>query len=213
MKALRIITQITLPVFLLMLFASFLTTKPYLIVSKGLYASHQEITFDHDYAADRIMGYLNYRYDDLEFGATKDDESLLLRDIEIRHMVDVKNLYTTLRVVAILSLIIAVSLTFVMYKFNKKELYNTYRYMFVGPAMFVSFVGGYILIDFQTAFTAFHKLFFTNDDWILYRDDALIQLLPQNFWMVSGIIILILFSLSLAIIYYVSGRLFNKVTS
>jgi integral membrane protein (TIGR01906 family) len=213
MKAIKVIITITVPIVLIMFFASILTTKSYLMLSKGKYPSHELIEYDQDYAIEHIMGYLNYQYDDLEFGANETDETILLRDIEIRHMVDVKNLYTTLRLVAASSFILAVSLSFYLYKKNKTELYKVYKYLYVGPALFVSLVGGYILIDFQTAFTIFHKLFFTNDDWQLYSNDVLILLLPQNFWMVSGIIILSLFSLSLGLIYYLNEKLLgNKVS-
>ena len=97
---------ITIPFFLLIFFASLLTTTPYLQLSKGLYSTHEEIEYDHDYAIERIIGYLNYRYDDLEFGATEDDPTTIMRDIEIRHMVDVKNLYTMLRLAAAGSLVL-----------------------------------------------------------------------------------------------------------
>ena len=211
MKVAKIVISITIPFFLLILFASFLTSKPYLTLSKGLYESHDDVYFDHDYAIDRIAGYLNYRYDDLEFGIDEDDDSVILRDIEIGHMVDVKNLYTYLRVAAALSLIIAVSLSYVMYKVNKKELYSTFKSIYLGPLFFIMFVGGYLIIDFDTAFTAFHKMFFTNDDWILYSTDVLIILLPQNFWMVSGLIILTLFAASIGGIYYINERYLKKM--
>lgn len=210
MKIARIAISITVPFFLLILFASFLTSKPYLLISKGLYDSHDDVYFDHDYAVDRIAGYLNYRYDNLEFGVDETDDSIIMRDVEISHMVDVKNLYTYLRVFALFSLIIAVSLSFVMYKKDKDEFYMTYRNMFYGPLFFVLFVGGYIIIDFNAAFTAFHKIFFTNDDWLLYMDDVLIILLPQNFWLVSGLIILVLFSSTIGLLYFINERYIKK---
>ena len=209
MKAIRVIISITVPFFLIILFASVLTTKPYLMLSKGLYQSHDKIEFDHDYAVENIMGYLNYRYDDLLFGEDENATVPLLRDIEIRHMKDVKDVYTYLRVGALISLIVAVLLTYYLYRKDKDLLYKTYKFMYVGPALFVSFVGGYILIDFDTAFGVFHMIFFRNNDWILRYDDALIQLLPTTFWMVSGIIILVLFSLSMGIIYLLNEK-FNK---
>ena len=209
MKIARIVIWITVPFFLLILFASFLTSKPYLLLSKGLYGTHDYIDFDHNYAVDRIAGYLNYRYNDLDFGADEFDDSVIMRDIEISHMVDVKNLYTSLRIGALISLVIAVSLSYVMLKVNNKELYKTYKSIYLGPLFFVVFIGGYLIIDFNTAFTAFHQMFFTNDDWILYSDDVLILLLPQNFWMVSGLIILTLFSGTIALIYYINERYFK----
>ncbi len=209
MKIYRMIISVLLPFFLLIFFASLLTTKPYLQISKGLYESHEDVYFDHDYAVDRIIGYLNYRYDDLEFGVDESDDTVILRETEIDHMVDVKNLYTTLRVSALISLIVAVSLSIMLYKKNYKEFYKTFKNIYFAPMFFVLFVGGYLLIDFDTAFTAFHQMFFTNDDWILYSTDVLIILLPQNFWMISGGIILVLFSLSMGLLYFVN-ELINK---
>ncbi len=209
-KIAKIVISITVPFFLLILFASFLTSKPYLLISKGLYESHEDVYFDHDYAVDRIAGYLNYRYKDLEFGLNEDDDSVIMRDIEISHMVDVKNLYTYLRVTAILSLIVAVSLSYMMFKIDKKELYNTFKNIYLGPMFFVLFVGGYIIVDFDTAFTVFHQMFFTNDDWLLYSTDVLIILLPVNFWMVSGFIIITLFSSSIGLIYFINERYIKK---
>ena len=206
MKFYRILISITLPIFLLMLFASMLTTKPYLMLSKGLYDTHDEIYYDHEYAVERIIGYLNYRYDDLEFGLNEDDDSIIMREIEISHMVDVKNLYTTLRIVALVSLVIGVGLSYYMYKSDKESLYKTLKTLPLAPIMFVLFVGGYIVIDFDTAFRIFHELFFSNDDWILYSDDVLILLLPQNFWMVSGLIILVLFSTTMGLIYWLNEK-------
>lgn len=210
MKAIKIIIGITVPFFLIILFASVLTTKPYLMLSKGLYSSHSNIEFDHDYAVENIIGYLNYRYDNLYFGADEEASSLLLRDIEISHMEDVKNVYTGLRIAAIGALIIAVSLSYYLFKKDRNEFYKTYKFIYVGPALFVSFVGGYMLIDFDTAFGAFHKIFFRNDDWILRYDDALIQLLPVMFWMVSGLIILVLFAASMGLIYGLNEKLSKK---
>jgi len=213
MKLIRIIISVLIPFFLLIFFASLLTSKPYLLLSKGLYESHDDVYFDHDYAVERIAGYLNYRYDNLEFGLDEDDDSVIMRDLEISHMVDVKNLYTVLRVSALISLIVAISLSFLLYKKNKDELFRTYRNIYIGPMFFVVFLGVSFLINFNKAFTIFHKLFFTNDDWILYSTDVLIILLPLNFWMISGIIILALFSLSLGFIYFVNEKLYRKRVS
>jgi len=212
-KIYRIVISILLPFFLLILFASLLTTKPYLLLSKGLYESHEDVYFDHDYAIDRIAGYLNYRYDNLEFGIDESDDSVIMRDTEISHMVDVKNLYTMLRVSALISLIVVVSLSYLLYKRDSNELYKTFKNIYFGPMFFVMFLGVFFIIDFGAAFTAFHKIFFTNDDWLLYSTDVLIILLPQNFWMVSGIIILGLFSVSLGLIYFINEKLLRKRNS
>lgn len=210
MKLTRILINITIPIFLVLLFANLLTTKPYLMLSKGRYESHEDITYDHDYAVERIIGYLNYRYDDLEFGATPDDDSIIMRDTELSHMVDVKNLYTMLRVVGLVSLLLGGSLIVYQYKREPKGLYRTLHTMPIGPVLFIVFIGGYIVIDFNTAFTVFHQIFFTNDDWILYSDDVLIRLLPSAFWMVSGLLILVGFALSIGGLYWWNERYLKK---
>ena len=210
MKIAKIVVSITIPFFLLILFASFLTSKPYLLLSKGLYESHEDVDFDHDYAVDRIAGYLNYRYDNLDFGVDETDDTVIMEEIEISHMVDVKNLYTTLRIAAIISLLLAVSLSYIMFRVNKKELYKTLKNMYLGPMFFVMFVGGYIIVDFNTAFTVFHKMLFTNDDWRIPYN-VLLPLLPEMFWLVSGLIILLLFSGTISLIYIINERYLKKV--
>ncbi len=210
MKTIRIIISVLIPFFLLIFFVSLITSKPYLILSKGHYKSHEDVYFDHDYAVDRIIGYLNYRYDDLDFGLDENDNSVIMRDVEISHMIDVKNLYTNLRISALVSLIIGLSLSIILYKKNYEQFYKTFKSLYLAPMVFVIFMGVSFVIDFNGAFTIFHKLFFTNDNWLLYNTDVLIILLPLNFWMVSGIIVLGAFSLSLGVIYFVNEHIYRK---
>ena len=213
MKIYRLLISVFIPFFLLILFASVLTSKPYLLISKGMYSSHDNVFFDHDYAVDRIAGYLNYRYDNLEFGVDEADDTVIMRQIEIDHMVDVKNLYTSLRIAAVISLIAGVILSYIVYKKNVKEFYKTFKNLYLAPMFFTMFLGTFFIIDFNKAFTAFHHIFFTNEDWQLYNTDVLIILLPINFWLVSASIILVLFSLSLGLIYYLNEKIIRKTLS
>lgn len=210
MKIMRLFIYIAIPFALLILFASLLTTKPYLMLSKGMYESHEEVFFDHDYAIERIIGYLNYQYDDLKFGLNEDDDSVVLDPLEIKHMKDVKDLYTGLRIAALLSLVIAMAMLVYIKKRDYYEFYKTLKNIYFGPLFFTLFIGGYLLIDFRTAFVKFHELFFSNDDWILDSDGVLLILLPTNFWMVSGLIILLLFSVSIGLIVYVNDKLYKQ---
>lgn len=213
MKVSRIIIYITLPIFLLMLFASLLTTKQYLLLSEGKYDSHSEITFDHGYVSDRVMGYLNYRYEDLDIGKTKNDTTPLFSETEIHHMEDVKVLYTILRLVATGALIIGISLSYYVYKKDRMYFAETFKYLYRGPLLLIGILSFYIIVDFSKAFTTFHELFFTNDDWILHSYDPLIRLLPTQFWMNSAIIIIILFTLSLLLINRLASKYATKITS
>ena len=50
--------------------------------------------------------------------------------------------------------------------------------------------GGGIALDFDGFFVLFHKLFFTNDDWLFdYVTDPVINILPARYFMHCGIII------------------------
>ncbi|PAT02665.1 hypothetical protein CI105_01525 [Candidatus Izimaplasma bacterium ZiA1] len=209
MKFYKFCIYVLLPFALLIVFASLLTTKQYMILSENRYESHQDITFDYDYASDRIMGYLNYKYDNLLFGETPEDDEVILYDVEIRHMVDVKNVYTGLRITAVISLILALFSIFMLRRKNKYVLFMSLKRIYRGPLALTAFLGVAFAIDFDGAFTIFHKIFFRNDDWLLPSDSVLLQLLPLNFWLVSAVSILILFVGSLFLIRFLNQKL-NK---
>ncbi|MFW5894497.1 MAG: TIGR01906 family membrane protein [Bacillota bacterium] len=202
MRLLKWIIWITFPIFIIALAASLLTTKPYMQISKGLYASHDAIEYDHDYVAGQLMEYLNYRRDDLLFGADEGSEDPIMRDIEIRHMEDVKDVYTYVRIAGIVSFILFLFSAIYLYKRSFRTLYDAFRNTYILPSFFILFVGGWFIIDFSLVFTIFHQIFFTNDDWILRSDDVLIQLLPQNFWLISGALILIFLAVSLGLLQW-----------
>lgn len=190
-KLLYLVLSITYTIFIIMIFASVLTSNPYMQLSKGLYESHEDITFDHDYVSKELIDYLNYRHDDLTFGYDALDDETAMSPTEIRHMEDVKDVYTMLRIVAVISLGIVIAITVIMAKKDKVWLYQSYKNIFYLPLAFFTFVGTWFLIDFNRIFTWFHELFFNNDDWLIPEYNVLIPLLPQNFWLVSGTLILI----------------------
>ncbi len=201
MKILKWIIWILYPVFLVALFASLLTTRPYILFSEGQYATHdgegttpqgETYEFDHTYVSTQLIDYLNYRQDDLYFGAYPEDDEPVMRDIEIRHMEDVRDVYTLVRGAGLFALLGVLIGGAVLYLNNRRAFYETLRDAFYLPMFFILFVGGWFLIDFSAAFTVFHELFFDNDDWILRSGDVLIRILPQMFWLISGMIILAL---------------------
>lgn len=206
MRLLKAVLWITFPVFIIALAASLLTTKPYMRISEGLYESHESIEYDHDYVADQLMEYLNYRRDDLQFGPDEDTEGPLMRDIEIRHMEDVKAVYTMVRLAGLAALILFSGAAFILYKHSIRTLYVALRDLYIVPSFIILFLGGWFIIDFSMVFTVFHRVFFTNDDWILKSDDVLIQLLPQNFWLVSGALILVFLGISLGLVMWINRK-------
>jgi len=221
MRFIRYAIWIMYPIVLIALFASLLTTRTYMDISKDRYESHERIEFDHEYVSHKLIDYLNYRHNNLEFGAHEDDEDTLLRHeivivngeerliSEIEHMKDVRAVYTQIRIAGILSLLGVVTLSAYMYKKSPSTLYRTFRDIYILPLLFVLFVGSWFVIDFDYAFTIFHEIFF-DANWTFSYNDALIQLLPPTFWMVSGIIILFLLTVAIFVTSFVTRKFFKE---
>lgn len=190
-RVLKWVISIGLTLFFLMFFAQLLTSRTYMTLSQGRYASHAEITYDHRFVAHKLIDFLNYRHDDLTFGATVEDDSVLMRDIEIRHMVDVKHLYTMLRLVALGALTVAIIALVYLWRKDPVLVYQALRDSYRLPLVFTLVMGTIFVTNFSRAFVIFHELFFDNDDWMLRSDDVLIQLLPEFFWFMSALLILI----------------------
>ena len=210
-RIIKWVISIGLTLFLIMFFAQVLTSRSYMTLSKGLYASHAKITYDHVFVAHQLIDYLNYRHDDLTFGATPDDSETVMRDIEIRHMVDVKDLYTMLRLVALGALAVALGGLALLRRQDKTLMWRALRDSYRLPLVFTGVMGVIFLTNFNRAFVLFHELFFDNDDWILRGDDVLIQLLPQNFWFVSALLILLGLALTNILLAYISHKQLKRL--
>ena len=220
-KTIKYIIWLLYPVFFIALFASLLTTKTYMNISEDRYPSHQDITYDYTYVSGKLIDYLNYRHDDLYFGANASDVEPILRHevnvingeevvvSEIEHMEDVREVYTQIRLAGIISLIIVVGLSILLYKKHPQLLYETYRDIYYFPAFFILFVGGWMIIAFDITFTVFHEIFF-DGNWQFRTDDTLILMLPSMFWLVSGIIILLLLSVTIGFTTFLSKKYLKR---
>ncbi len=191
-KVLAVVVWVFYPIVLMTLFASLLTTNPYMQLSKGLYASHEDIFYDHDYVARELIRYLNYQRDDLRFGATPEDDEPVMLETEILHMEDVRIVYTFLRAAALFGVFAIGGILTFFFKRDRAMFHYTLRNIFWLPLGIIVFVGTWILIDFNRIFTWFHELFFffTDNPWTLPYY-VLIPLLPEAFWMVSAGFIII----------------------
>ncbi len=186
-------------------------------LSEGRYPSHQNIEYDYTYVSGKLIDYLNYRHDDLYFGAYPgDDEPILRHEVkmvdgeevivsEIEHMVDVREVYTQVRLAGIISLIIVIGLSIWLYKRDSVLFYQTYKDIYYFPAFFILFVGGWMIIAFNTIFTLFHEIFF-DGNWQFRHDDTLIMMLPSMFWLVSGLIILMLLAIVIILTSFVARK-------
>ncbi len=199
---------ITTPIVIVMIGASLLTGHTYMRISEGRYATHADIDYDYTYVSRRLIDYLNYRHDDLTFGADEEDEGPIMSEAEIRHMEDVRDVYTLLRIVAGVSLVILLAASLFLYRKDRRMFYEAYRDIFFLPLFFAAFVGGFFLINFNLAFDTFHRIFFEEGTWTFggEGEETLITLVPESFWFVSGIIILGFLIFSIALIMFLNHR-------
>jgi integral membrane protein (TIGR01906 family) len=125
---------------------------------------------------------------------------------EIDHMVDVRVLY--LKVLQIRDVLLMFGLVniFALFAFRKKKVVEELNFgliwVSVGFGTMILLLGSFAIINFDAFWTAFHKVFFTNDLWLLdpYTDN-LINMVPQEFFIDLIVMILIHFSLSLMSIF------------
>jgi integral membrane protein (TIGR01906 family) len=122
---------------------------------------------------------------------------------EKAHMVDVQKLFKggyNIRSVAIIAILL---LTTILVSVARKKIYRVLASSWLvtvavmGAILLV--LGIYLFLDFDTAFTQFHRLFFSNDLWQLDPSyEVLIQMLPEEFFFSIVRIIVISSAVSLA---------------
>lgn len=128
------------------------------------------------------------------------------------HFKDVKNIFLFIdKLWLITGIVSALYILFSIKKRNLDFLKKASTILWAIPLMLsIAFV-----IDFDTSFTIFHKIFFRNGFWQFDPEfDPIITILPQDFFFHSALLILlIIFACSLVfrIIYKRSNRKFTKL--
>jgi len=106
---------------------------------------------------------------------------------EILHMKDVQELFNMAKSIKYITIII--SITIVLYSFKKgfiEELVKKTINGLFSNHIIIVVLFSIISTDFNKYWTMFHKIFFTNDLWLLNpHTDLMIQMLPEEFF--SGI--------------------------
>ncbi len=107
-------------------------------------------------------------------------------DDEKAHMIDVRNLNLAANRLWVISLLIIVgyAVFYLIKKYPLSDLYSSYKKVLKYGLLFLAVLGSWILIDFDSFWTAFHHVFFAgNDLWILdLRKDILIMIVPPEFF-------------------------------
>ena len=161
-----------------------------------------------------VLDYLNDKNDflDLEMNIKGEKREVFTQD-EKDHMVDVKKLNLNARHVMIISFIIVILISIYLIKkhISINNIFIAYKKGLLYFLLFFSLLAFWILIDFDSFWTFFHKIFFAgNELWLLnLKKDILIMIVPPEFFNNLVIRILITF-LGLLFLIFISLYLINN---
>lgn len=134
---------------------------------------------------------------------------------EIDHMVDVRALYLKVLgirdILSVIGLADILALCFFKRKRAVKDLQFGLTWASIGLGAAVLVLGSFAVINFDAFWTAFHKVFFTNDLWLLDPNtDNLINMVPERFFIDLILMIAIHFGLVLLSIFTLLQALVDK---
>ncbi len=163
-----------------------------------------------------LLGYLEDDRDDLSVTATIDgNEREVFNQKEKDHMIDVKVLYQNALFVRNLCVLFAAFVIGWLFYDNKNvaiytisSSYVISNFIFFGLFLFVSL---YALVDFNSFWTAFHKIVFTNDLWLLNPNtDILIMMVPLGFFFDLVFKFSMLFCVSSLLLFFIAYTIKRK---
>lgn len=119
--------------------------------------------------------------DYLRLGKLMDDQYYSTQAIS--HMEDVKNLLNFAKITNVVALFLIISNILIL---AKKGRYKIIKKSFIAGAIIstLSILALFIsaIMDFNYSFVIFHKIFFTNNNWLFEPGDHLVQLFSLHFF-------------------------------
>ena len=123
------------------------------------------------------------------------------------HFEEVKDIFIFMQIFSIAAVILLV-LWIVAWVKKKSLSFKWMKFTGIVIAIIASTCGCALIIDWDWAFTAMHTIFFRNDYWIFdATTDPVIRILPEEFFMHCGIMIIILALIQIIIVQLVYRRL------
>ena len=153
-----------------------------------------------------LLDYMRGRRYSLEdvTGVVAGEYRLFFSDIEIRHMIDVLELYNIAFIIRNVAFFLIIGLTLCLVLLKHEVIFTIARAL---RDVFIAFLAALFLlmaiiaINFSRAFDIFHEIFFNNDYWILNpRVDLLINMVPLGFFIHISIFIALLLIVSSGLI-------------
>ena len=115
--------------------------------------------------------------------ATPRDCSFFYNDRELRHMLDVKAVVKVALAVLGLSLLLVIGVGFWAYT---TEWWLDYRRALMRGGQLtiglIILILTYLVLNFNSLFVNFHRVFFESGTWMFQFSDSLIRLFPLEFW-------------------------------
>lgn len=144
-------------------------------------------TEDLSRVSEKLISYLKDDDKNLNIKAVIKGESReVFGQREKQHMVDVKVLFIkgfNFRNISLGIAMIALIFILVVSKRKNRDIYQALLWSGIIPIVLMMILYILLKIDFHKYFTYFHKIFFTNDLWLLNPEtEVLIQMLPLEFF-------------------------------
>lgn len=171
------------------------------------------------YVTDKMMKYLSGDREELQVETVVSGENVeFFNDREIAHMEDVRYLFEMGFLLRNIGLFVMAGSLFFLLLTSKRVLFILSRSIKYGIIIFIILMlalGTAMWANFNKIFTLFHKIFFTNDLWILNPEtDRLINILPEGFFLdtvirigtIAGCALAILLILAMVIENFVNRK-------
>lgn len=158
------------------------------------------------YVTGEMMSFLRGDREDLHVQTTIGAvEREFFNEREIAHMVDVQGLFLAALTIRRIALFIAAACIALLFILKSKVSHILPRSICAGTGLFfavICLLAGIISTDFSKYFVLFHKIFFTNDLWILDpATDLLINIVPEPFFVDTALRIGITYGISVLVIF------------
>ena len=155
---------------------------------------------------DEMMAYLRGSRDDLNIDTVVDGTPReFFNAREKAHMADVRNLFLGGLALRRLCLFLAAASVALLALFKVPLKHLLPRMLCAGTVLFLgvtALLAGIISTDFTKYFIIFHKIFFTNDLWILDpATDLLINIVPEPFFVDTAVRIAVTYGISVIAVF------------
>jgi len=166
-----------------------------------------------DMVAAQLIGYIGGWESELNISAVVNgEERMFFSEREIEHMADVKAIFDVFKIIALIAACILI-VCIICYK-RKGNVRMLAKYMLITILSVTSAMLLFVIlciIDFNSMFTLFHKVFFTNDLWLLDpATELLINIVPLPFFIDIAAGIGIVFGIMMAVSSVVLWHLLKK---